>query len=110
MKWVKIISLAGTIVMAAGIIRAFLIGDFGEEGSMLLSMAWGQMSMIDLYTGFILFSIWISFREKSRWKVVVWVFFMLTLGFLTGALYTFWAAHTSRNNWIQFWMGDRTPA
>ena len=107
MKWIKLISGVGIIVMTAGILNALLNGDFATEGSFILQSAWGQVSLVDLYTGFILFSIWIAFREKKWWVATIWIVLMLTLGFWTGAVYMFIAATTSKNNWQQFWMGSR---
>lgn len=107
MKWVKIISGLGIIVMSFGIGNALLNGNFAQEGSMIIQSAWGQVSMVDLYTGFILFSIWIAFREKKWWSTAIWVFFMLTLGFFTAAIYMFVAAIKSKDDWHTFWMGSR---
>jgi hypothetical protein len=63
--------------------------------------------MVDLYTGFILFSGWIVYREKSLPHSVVWVVLMMVLGFFTASLYTLVAAFTSNGDWGVFWMGKR---
>lgn len=65
MKLAKIISLLGVLAMTAVLIYGFTVGDFSGEGSQLLSMPWGIVSLVDLYTGFVLFSGWIIYREKS---------------------------------------------
>lgn len=109
MKTAKIIALAGTILMFATILYAFVVGDFGSEGSILLSMPWGVVSMVDLYTGFILFSLWIIYREKQWTSAVLWVILMMVLGFFTGALYTFIALQKSGGDWNRFWHGARVP-
>ena len=105
----KIIALIGIVAMAGIIIYAFAAGNFSEEGNVLLSMPWGIVSLVDLYTGFTLFSVWIVYREKSVVRSVVWVFFMMTLGFFTASLYTFIALQTSKGDWQRFWMGKRVP-
>jgi hypothetical protein len=107
MKWIKWISGLGIVVMAIGIGNALLNGNFNLEGSMILQSAWGQVSMVDLYTGFILFSIWIAYREKHALTTIIWIILMLTLGFFTGAIYMFMAAVKSGNDWRKFWMGSR---
>ena len=107
MKFVKWISALGVLAMTGMIINALINGDFAGEGSVLLSMLWGQVSMVDLYTGFILFSLWIAFREKKVLPSIIWIFFMMTLGFFTGALYVFIAASTSDNDWQRFFFGKR---
>ncbi|MCE1253546.1 MAG: hypothetical protein LWX83_08365 [Anaerolineae bacterium] len=63
--------------------------------------------MVDLYTGFILFSIWIIYRERTLWKAVVWVVLMMLLGFWAGSLYVFIALQHSRGNWDVFWKGEK---
>lgn len=65
MKMAKVIALAGLLAMTGILIYAFTSGDFSAEGTKLPSMPWGIVSLIDLYVGFILFSGWIVFREKT---------------------------------------------
>jgi hypothetical protein len=107
MKLAKIISLLGIIAMTGVISWAFISGDFASEGSKLLAMPWGIVSMVDLYVGFILFSMWIIYREKALIPSLIWVFFMLTLGFFTGSLYVFIALQKSGGSWQRFWHGKR---
>ena len=109
MKIAKIISLLGLLVMTGILIYAFTQGDFGAEGSILTSMPWGIVSLVDLYVGFALFSAWIVFREKAVLPSVVWVILMMVLGFWTGALYTFIALQTSGGDWQRFFFGKRLP-
>lgn len=107
MKIAKIIALLGLLAMTGILIFGFSVGNFGEEGAKLLAMPWGIVSLVDLYTGFILFSGWIVFREKALLPSIVWVLLMLTLGFWAGALYTLIALQTSGNDWKRFWLGKR---
>ncbi len=105
MKAAKTISFLGVIAMTAVLIYGFTIGDFSGEGSQLLSMPWGIVSLVDLYTGFTLFSAWIIYREKSLPVAILWTIAMLTLGFFAGSLYTFIALQKSNGNWHKFWLG-----
>ncbi|HVN16464.1 MAG TPA: DUF1475 family protein [Anaerolineales bacterium] len=105
MKITKIISILGILVMTAALVYGFTIGNFSREGSQLLSMPWGIVSLVDLYTGFTLFSMWIIYREKSLPIAILWTIAMMVLGFFTGALYTFIALQTSGNDWRKFWLG-----
>ena len=105
MKTAKIFSLLGILAMTAILIYGFTIGDFSGEGSQLISMPWGIVSLVDLYTGFILFSLWIFYREEKFTAAIVWTIAMMTLGFFTGALYTFIALQKSNGDWAKFWMG-----
>lgn len=105
MKIAKIISLLGILAMTAAILYGFIVGDFASEGSQLTSMPWGIVSLVDLYTGFILFSCWIFYREKSLPAAIAWTIAMMVLGFFTGALYAFLALQASNGDWRKFWLG-----
>lgn len=107
MRFAKIVSLLGLFAMTAVLVYAFTFGDFFGEGKELLSSPWGIVSLVDLYVGFILFSGWIIYREDSLIRSIVWVFFMMVLGFFTGALYTYIALQTSGGDWQRFFMGNR---
>ena len=110
MRVAKAISLLGLLAMSAVLIYGFTIGDFIEDGSELLSNPWGIVSLVDLYVGFILFSGWIIYREKSVFRSAIWVIFMMILGFFTGALFTFIALQQSDGDWHVFWMGKRAKS
>jgi hypothetical protein len=103
----KAIALLGILAMGGILIYGFAVGDFAEEGRQLLSMPWGVVSLVDVYVGLTLFSGWIVYRENSLARSIIWVFFMMVLGFFTASLYTFLALHPSRGDWQRFWMGKR---
>jgi hypothetical protein len=96
--------------MSVVLVFGFTRGDFFSEVSKLLSMPWGIVSLVDLYVGFILFSGWIIYREKSFGRSIVWVVLMMTLGFFTASIYTFLALQSSGGSWEKFWMGRRYVA
>jgi hypothetical protein len=98
MKVSKLIAWLGLLAMTFGLINAFINGDFIEDGKLLLSNPWGVMSMIDLYVGFILFSLWIAYREKSLVMAFIWIILMMVLGFFTGALYILIGLYKSENH------------
>jgi hypothetical protein len=81
------------------------VGDFSVDGGEILSNPWGIVSLVDLYTGFTLFSAWIVYREKSILAGVIWVILMMVLGFFTASLYALIALIRSKGNWKVFWMG-----
>jgi hypothetical protein len=108
MKLAKILAWLGLLAMTAVLIYGFTVGNFGEDGGKILANPWGIVSMVDLYTGFILFSIWIVYREKSLPRAIIWVILMMVLGFFTGALYTLIALNRSDGDWKRFWLGHRS--
>ena len=105
MKIAKIITLLGIAAMTGILIFAFTKGNFSAEGSKLITMPWGIVSLVDLYTGFVLFSAWIVYREKSRASAIIWVILMMVLGFFTASLYAFLALQSSAGDWQKFWLG-----
>lgn len=107
MKFAKILSALGILAMTAVLIYGFTVGDFGSDGSKLLQNPWGVVSMVDLYTGFILFSAWIVFREKSFVRSLIWIVLMMVLGFFTASLYAYLVLNSSNGDWHKFWMGQR---
>ncbi len=52
----KVVALLGVAVMSAALFYGFATGDFFGEGRQLATMPWGIVSLVDLYTGFVLFS------------------------------------------------------
>ena len=107
MKIAKAVALLGLLAMTSVLIYGFTFGDFAAEGKQLLSMPWGIVSLVDLYVGFVLFSGWIVYREKSAVRSVVWVILMMILGFWTASLYTLIALQASDGDWRRFWLGRR---
>ena len=107
MKIAKLIAALGVLAMTAVLLYGFTEGDFGKDGAALLQNPWGVVSMVDLYTGFVLFSAWIVYRERSVVRSAIWVSLMMVLGFFTGSLYALLALIASKGDWKLFWMGRR---
>jgi hypothetical protein len=96
--------------MSGVLAYGFTVGNFVEDGREILANPWGIVSLVDLYVGFALFSIWIVYREKSLSRSIIWVVLMMVLGFFTGALYTLIALYTCENDWRRFWLGKRVDS
>ena len=107
MKIAKIIAFIGLLAMTAGLANGFINGDFAKDGSELLANPWGVMSIIDLYVGFVLFSMWIAFREKRAIVAAAWIILVMVLGFFTASLYVLIALYSSKGDWSVFFMGAR---
>ena len=100
-----IVALAGLLAMTVVLVYGFTVGNFSEDGNKILGNPWGIVSLVDLYTGFILFSGWIIFRERSVLTAGIWVVLMMVLGFFTASLYVLIALYRSGGDWQLFWMG-----
>lgn len=105
MKVAKAIAWLGAIAMTAALFHGFFNGNFFADGSLLLSNPWGIVSMVDLYTGFVLFSMWIVFRESNKLIAAVWVVLMMVLGFFAGSVYVLIALTKSKGSWLDFYLG-----
>ena len=90
------VSMAGVIIWAQGEVSIF--------DSPIPGMPWGIVSLVDLYSGFILFSIWIFYKEKVI-PAVLWTFFVMILGSFTIALYIIYSIRNSDGNIQKFFMG-----
>ena len=107
MNLAKTIAILGVLVMSVVLIYGFTAGDFGSDGSEILQNPWGIVSLVDLYTGFTLFSGWIIYRERAFLPSLIWVVLMMVLGFFTASLYVLIALYRSGGDWQKFWMGNR---
>ena len=110
MKVAKIISLLGVIAMTIALINGFVNGSFFDDGSVILNNPWGIVSLVDLYVGFILFALWMYYREKSIVTSMIWIILIMVLGFFIGALYVFIALITSKDDWLIFFLGEKNAA
>ncbi len=110
MKAAKVIAWLGFIAMTAALINGFVNGSFRQDGAELLANPWGIVSLVDLYVGFALFSLWIAFREKTLPAAVIWIVLMMVLGFFTASVYVLLALYQSKGNWLDVFLGHRKTA
>ena len=78
------LSAAGALLMSCVILWALSAGDGAAQLATLTHLPWGVVSLVDLYTGFALFSGWIWYREKSAAVAAAWSLGMVCLGFAAG--------------------------
>jgi len=105
MRAVKISAILITIIMLLTLLYGFVYGDFFNEGSILLSLAWGKVSLIDVYIGFILFSGWVLYREERLSLAFLWIILILLLGNFIASLYVTLSLFKSNENFQRFWLG-----
>jgi len=105
MKVAKIISLVGVIAMTIVLLNGFINGSFFDDGTIILNNPWGIVSLVDLYVGFILFAMWIYFRETNLLKSIIWILALMILGFFTGALYVLITLYKANDDWVIFFLG-----
>jgi hypothetical protein len=91
--------------MSASIISGFIFGDFSGEGSIIISLIWGKISLIDIYIMFFIFSGWIYYREVNFLSFFSWFILMLIFGAATACLYLYLAFNSSKGDWGRFFTG-----
>lgn len=108
MRVAIVLSALGALAMVAVIGRAIIDGSFFQEGSVLFALAWGKVTLGDLYAGFALFSGWVIFRERRLGIALLFVALVMTLGNAFTCVYVLVALLRSQGNWAHFWLGHRS--
>ncbi|MEM7027833.1 MAG: DUF1475 family protein [Pseudomonadota bacterium] len=103
----KIISVMGICLMLAALIYGFTHGDLSSEGSKLISMPWGQITLIDFYIGVLFFSSWVWFREKNNLISLGWTIAFIFTGNLATAIYLFKAVYESGGSSHRLLLGNQ---
>jgi hypothetical protein len=108
MKAFQLLAITGTLIMFLTLIYGFTAGDFFKEGSILISLTWGKVSLIDVYIGFFLFSGWVIFREEKWMTSALWIILIMVLGNFITCLYVTIKSFQSRGDFKQFWLGKHS--
>lgn len=103
-----LVASIGALLMGLVLLRALLHGDLAAEGRQLLEMPWGLMSLVDIYTGLLLFGCWIFWRERHRPVAVLWMIGLLLFGNLASCVYVLLAVLHSHGDIDRFIHGHRT--
>lgn len=101
----RVLVWIGFLTMAVTLAWGFTVGHFWSEGSILTSLPWGIVTLVDFYTGASLFCGWIAYRERSAWRTIGWVVLIFGLGNLMTTLYVLLALRSSGRNARVFWLG-----
>jgi len=105
-----IIGYGGFLIMLFIICYALVYGDFFIEGPVLVDMAWGMVTLVDLYLGLLLFSFWVIWREENKTSALSWSVLILLLGNMLSCLYILKSFYESEGNMRRFWLGKRTDS
>lgn len=106
MTTIRTVAVVAALAMLATIVYGFVAGDFTTDGAALLDLAWGRVTMVDLYLAFAAVWSWIAFREGSVPAALLWAVLMITLGSLAIWGYIAWRSSTSRDA-THLLLGDR---
>lgn len=87
MKLIRLFAWISSLIMTFMIIFSLLTGNFFEQGSILMGLVWGQMSLVDLYVGFFLVYLWIYYKESKIFPRLLWAILLIVTGSLATAVY-----------------------
>lgn len=93
MKTIQAIVALGALGLAGLIVIAITNGSFSEAGNWLMSDPWGQVTLADLYLGFLLSALIIWFFEPKPLTALLWIVPIPVLG----------------NVWVAVWFIIRLP-
>lgn len=93
---VRALAAFGTAAMTATILGAFSVASFTEDGASLLALAWGRVTLIDLYLALLMGWLWIAWRERSAGRAVAWAVATVVTGSLALFVYLLVAALRAR--------------
>jgi hypothetical protein len=110
MKIAKTFAITGTLIMFFTLAYGFIVGDFFKEGGILFAMAWGKVSLIDVYIGFFLFSAWVIYREEKWMSSILWIVSIMILGNFITCLYATIALYNSNDDFKRFWLGKQSQS
>ncbi len=98
----KVIAYLITIAMVSTILWAQ--NQVSLFDSILPTLPWGVVSLVDLYSGFILTGIWIIYKENSL-PAIFWIIFLIVLGNLTTAIYVIYSLNNAKGDIKKFFLG-----
>lgn len=94
------------LIMFFGFLYGFMKGDLMNEGTMLFSIPWGRVMILDIYIGFVIFGIWIYFREQTIRRFLIWFIPLLFIGNLIAIAYLIYAIFNSKNDMHKLMFGN----
>lgn len=95
MRTSKMLSVLAVVVMAAAIAHGIVAGGLSTEGEAIWGLAWGKVTLVDLYAGLALFGGWVALRERRPVRTAGWWLALAVTGNLAAALYLALAAFSS---------------
>lgn len=75
-NFIRIVLAIMAVAFTAQILYASFRGDFGAEFAAITNMPWGQVSLVDLYLGFLLYvlAVWLvedNLKTKLFWAIPI---------------------------------------
>jgi hypothetical protein len=69
---IRLVAAVACAMMTSAIVAGFSVASFTEDGGVLLELAWGRVTLIDIYLAFLFGWLWIAWRERSPQRAALW--------------------------------------
>lgn len=93
LRLITSIALVLLMLLLAAATYAVWAGDFLLELKAMSSMPWIVVTLLDVYIGFILFSLWVFWREQNTLPAIIIAATVMVLGNIASCLYLLYAVH-----------------
>ncbi len=112
-RWVlpviRVVAAFGTAAMISAIFGAFSVASFPGDGAAIVALAWGRVTLVDLYLAFLFGWLWIAWRERSVARAAAWGLATIVTGSLALFLYLLAASLRARTS-MELLLGPHRPA
>jgi hypothetical protein len=79
---IRLLAAFGLAAMTAAIVGGLAVASFTEDGGAILELAWGRVTLLDIYLAFLFGWLWIAWRERSALRAGAWLLATLVTGSL----------------------------
>ena len=107
---ISVLAVLGCISMLVSILYAFNSGHFLDEFQIIGNLSWGFVSIIDLYFGLFVFSLWVLWREKFSLTGLFWSVLIIGLGNLSSSVYLLVCVFKANGDVKRFCLGRNYDA
>lgn len=93
----RVLGIIVTAAMVVAIGHGLTAGDLTTEGSAIVDLAWGRVSLADIYTGVLVLGCWIVWRERSFLRSLPWLVLLVVGGNFGVGPYLLWISRVGRS-------------
>ncbi len=105
---VRLVAAIGVAMMTSLIVGGFSVASFTEEGGTILALAWGRVTLLDIYLAFLFGWLWIAWRERRPVRAALWAAATVVTGSLALFGYLLGASLRARDT-TELVLGPRRP-
>lgn len=93
----RVLGIIVTAAMVVAIGHGLTSGDLATESSAIVDLAWGRVSLADIYTGVVVLGCWILWRERSVLRSLPWLVLLVVGGNFGIGPYLLWISRANRS-------------